>query len=197
LDFFHPSFYFGIRNENVGIRIRDKTSRIRNTALVRFLNFPCNKGSHNASDIYFFTLQFRCPNKNRPLTWKQDCFNDLPTQVIVKEQCCELTMLDDHQSTNLPAFTEPDPLAATGTTVVISMAPTLTTSAELSGAGTGTPVGNYEADLRHEARTSRRKIFVCPHEGCDKAYAVKNYLVEHERLHTGGIRQTHFVNLTV
>ncbi len=31
----------------------------------------------------------------------------------------------------------------------------------------------------------RQKVFVCQHEGCDKAYAVKSYLIEHERLHTG------------
>ena len=37
----------------------------------------------------------------------------------------------------------------------------------------------------------RQKIFVCPHEGCHKAYAVRNYLVEHERLHTGNFSCPH------
>jgi len=30
-----------------------------------------------------------------------------------------------------------------------------------------------------------KKVFACPYEGCTKSYNGKNYLVEHERLHTG------------
>ena len=49
----------------------------------------------------------------------------------------------------------------------------------------GPPVMSIVAALSSEKWPGRRKVFVCPHEGCDKAYAVKNYLVEHERLQTG------------
>jgi len=30
-----------------------------------------------------------------------------------------------------------------------------------------------------------KKVFSCPYEGCTKSYNAKNYLVQHERLHTG------------
>jgi hypothetical protein len=51
---------------------------------------------------------------------------------------------------------------------------------------TGPPVVNLVMGVeRARGRAGGRKVFVCAHEGCDKAYAVRKYLVEHERLHTG------------
>ena len=30
-----------------------------------------------------------------------------------------------------------------------------------------------------------KKTFSCPYQGCDKSYSAKNYLIQHERIHTG------------
>jgi len=30
-----------------------------------------------------------------------------------------------------------------------------------------------------------KKTYVCPYQGCDKSYSAKNYLIQHERMHTG------------
>eukprot|EP00092_Neocalanus_flemingeri_P024101 GFUD01026147.1.p1 GENE.GFUD01026147.1~~GFUD01026147.1.p1 ORF type:complete len:564 (-),score=135.91 GFUD01026147.1:157-1848(-) len=36
-----------------------------------------------------------------------------------------------------------------------------------------------------QVKMAPKKLFVCPYEGCSKSYNAKNYLVQHERLHTG------------
>lgn len=92
--------------------------------------------------------------------------------------------------TSIPSLSSSSP-ASSMSSVVISMspAPSLTiqaaAAAVTSSAGPGSPLASLVTAVRSEARAGRQKVFVCPHEGCDKAYAVRNYLVEHERLHTG------------
>ena len=36
-----------------------------------------------------------------------------------------------------------------------------------------------------QPQQQQQKLYVCPYEGCNKSYNAKNYLVNHERLHTG------------
>ena len=37
-------------------------------------------------------------------------------------------------------------------------------------------------------KMSPKKAHVCPYEGCNKSYDVKNHLIQHERLHTGDFK---------
>eukprot|EP00090_Calanus_glacialis_P010471 TRINITY_DN18862_c0_g1_i1.p1 TRINITY_DN18862_c0_g1~~TRINITY_DN18862_c0_g1_i1.p1 ORF type:complete len:561 (-),score=106.20 TRINITY_DN18862_c0_g1_i1:127-1809(-) len=37
----------------------------------------------------------------------------------------------------------------------------------------------------NQVTVTAKKVFACPYEGCSKSYNAKNYLVQHERLHTG------------
>lgn len=108
------------------------------------------------------------------------------SQIIIKGESRELTLLPAVPSISAPGLTT--------STLVLSMSPTATSTAAAvpsnssqveGGLMDGPPVMSIVAALSSEKWPGRRKVFVCPHEGCDKAYAVKNYLVEHERLHTG------------
>ena len=58
-------------------------------------------------------------------------------------------------------------------------------TSELVGGG-GFPTSDYPATPPGSAPAPPPgRPFVCPYPGCTKSYAAKNYLVQHERLHTG------------
>jgi len=52
---------------------------------------------------------------------------------------------------------------------------------------------SFPAENSHSNQTNQhnptiaapKKVYACPYEGCSKSYNAKNYLVQHERLHTG------------
>jgi len=47
------------------------------------------------------------------------------------------------------------------------------------------PARQHLSNQNNSIVASTKKVYVCPYEGCSKSYNAKNYLVQHERLHTG------------
>jgi len=47
------------------------------------------------------------------------------------------------------------------------------------------PRPEYQPPAKGRSGGDHKKVFVCPYQGCSKAYSASNYLVQHERLHTG------------
>ena len=50
---------------------------------------------------------------------------------------------------------------------------------------TPAPSGVKVGGVPVNAGVVAKKMFVCPYAGCSKSYNVKNYLIQHERTHTG------------
>ena len=50
---------------------------------------------------------------------------------------------------------------------------------------TPAPSGVKVGGVQVNAGAAAKKMFVCPYAGCSKSYNVKNYLIQHERTHTG------------
>ncbi len=119
-------------------------------------------------------------------------------QILAKEESPGLALL---REVPLPATTITTPamampVSSTPSAIATTMSPTPAEIDPHRQSSTEPPVVSIVAALCTGAEQGRLgsddnggglrgHMYVCPHEGCDKAYSRKNYLVEHERLHTG------------
>jgi hypothetical protein len=84
----------------------------------------------------------------------------------------------------------------------MALSPVISATSVRGASNIPSPLVEYEPTLNPIANTSRqpvivngklllnpRRIYKCTFEGCDKSYAKPSRLEEHERSHTGHVRQ--------